>query len=65
MLYLLAARPVRFDQARARALAAGPGVTLLCGRFEGVDERVLQTRGIEEVSLGDFCHEGERSPPWP
>ena len=43
---------------RARALAAGPGVTLLCGRFEGVDERVLAARAVEEVSLGDFVLTG-------
>ena len=45
-------------QAEARRLAAGPGVTLLCGRFEGVDERVLAARAIEEVSLGDFILTG-------
>ena len=47
-----------FAQAEARRLAAGPGVTLLCGRFEGVDERVLALRAIEEVSLGDFILTG-------
>lgn len=47
-----------FDQARARVLAAGPGVTLVCGRFEGVDERVIEARGLEEVSLGDFVMTG-------
>ncbi len=41
----LAARRAASTQARARALAAGPGVTLLCGRFEGIDERVLEARG--------------------
>lgn len=46
------------DQARVRALAAGPGVTLLCGRYEGVDERVLQARGLEEVSIGDYVLSG-------
>lgn len=46
------------DQALAQSLAAGPGVTLLCGRFEGVDERVLQARGITEISLGDFVLSG-------
>ena len=51
-------RGPRFDQARARALAAGPGVTLLCGRFEGIDERVLAARAVEEVSLGDFVMTG-------
>ncbi|SLN16356.1 tRNA (guanine-N(1)-)-methyltransferase [Roseivivax jejudonensis] len=47
-----------FDQARARALAGGPGVTLICGRFEGLDERVIDHYGIEEVSLGDFVLTG-------
>ena len=41
-----------------KTLAEGPGVTLLCGRFEGVDERVLQARGVEEISLGDFVLAG-------
>ncbi len=39
-------------------LAAGAGVTLICGRFEGVDERVLEARAIEELSLGDFVLSG-------
>ncbi|MEM8741124.1 MAG: tRNA (guanosine(37)-N1)-methyltransferase TrmD, partial [Pseudomonadota bacterium] len=43
-----------FTQARAQALADSPGVTLICGRFEGIDERVLQARQIEELSIGDF-----------
>ncbi len=42
------------DQARVRGLAAGPGVRLICSRFEGVDERVLEERQVEEISLGDF-----------
>ena len=46
------------DQARVRQLAAGPGVVLLCGRFEGVDERVIEARGLEEISLGDFVLSG-------
>ncbi|MDO5606067.1 MAG: tRNA (guanosine(37)-N1)-methyltransferase TrmD [Paracoccus sp. (in: a-proteobacteria)] len=45
-------------QARARALALGPGVTLICGRFEGVDQRILDQRGIEEVSIGDYVLTG-------
>ena len=45
-------------QSRVRELAAGPGVTLLCGRFEGIDERVLEARAVEEVSLGDFVLSG-------
>ncbi len=46
------------DQARVGELAAGPGVRLICGRFEGIDERVLLVRGIEELSLGDFVLSG-------
>jgi tRNA (guanine37-N1)-methyltransferase len=47
-----------FTQATAQALARAEGVTLLCGRFEGVDERVLEARGVMEVSLGDFVLTG-------
>ncbi len=54
----LSPRGRRFDQARARRLASGPGVTLICGRFEGIDQRVLDARAIEEVSLGDFILTG-------
>src|ERR1044072_2981570 len=39
------------DQARIRALAGGPGVALLCGRYEGIDARVIEARGLEEMSL--------------
>ena len=46
------------DQALVRDLAAGPGVTLLCGRYEGVDERLLEAHALEEVSLGDFVLSG-------
>ena len=45
-------------QARARELAQGPGVILLCGRFEGMDERVLEARNVEEVSIGDYVLSG-------
>lgn len=45
-------------QARVRALARGPGVRLLCGRFEGFDQRVLEARGAEEVSIGDYVLSG-------
>jgi tRNA (guanine37-N1)-methyltransferase len=48
----------RFDQAMARDLSRCAGVTLLCGRFEGVDERVIEHYGITEVSLGDFVMTG-------
>lgn len=47
-----------FDQATARRFAGCDGLTLLCGRFEGVDQRVLDHWGIEEVSLGDFVMTG-------
>src|SRR5262249_26998910 len=57
-LILLSPRGRRLDQERVLGLSAGPGVRLLCGRFEGVDERVLEARGIEEVSLGDFVLSG-------
>ena len=46
------------DQQRVRELAASPGVRLICGRFEGVDERLLEARAVEEVSLGDFVLSG-------
>jgi tRNA (guanine37-N1)-methyltransferase len=48
----------RFDQAMARDLATCAGVTILCGRFEGVDERVITHYGMTEVSLGDFVMTG-------
>jgi tRNA (guanine37-N1)-methyltransferase len=46
------------SQARVRELAAGPGVTILCGRFEGFDERIFEGRAVEEVSLGDIVLSG-------
>lgn len=55
---LLSPRGRRFDQAMARDWAAGDGVTLICGRFEGVDQRVLDHFAIQEVSLGDFVMTG-------
>ena len=57
-LVYLSPRGAPLTQARVRALAAGPGVTLVCGRFEGVDQRVLDARGIEEVSAGDYVLSG-------
>lgn len=45
-------------QTRVRALSEGPGVVIVCGRFEGIDERVIEARGLEEVSLGDFVLSG-------
>jgi tRNA (guanine37-N1)-methyltransferase len=55
---LMSPRGRRIDQHQVHDLAAMPGVTLICGRFEGVDERVLEARGIEELSLGDFVLSG-------
>jgi len=57
-LILMSPRGRRLDQERVRRLAATPGVTLICGRFEGVDERVLEAHAIEELSLGDFVLSG-------
>jgi len=45
-------------QSRVRELVAGPGVTLLCGRFEGLDQRAIEARNLEEISLGDFVLAG-------
>lgn len=45
-------------QDRVRELAAGPGLTVLCGRYEGVDERVLEARDVQEVSVGDYILSG-------
>jgi tRNA (guanine37-N1)-methyltransferase len=55
---LLSPRGRPFGQADARRLADGPGVVLLCGRYEGVDERVLEAHRLEEISLGDFVLSG-------
>jgi len=51
-------RGAPLTQARVRALAEGPGAILLCGRFEGLDQRVVEARQIEEISLGDFVLAG-------
>jgi len=57
-LIYLSPRGRLLDQARVRALGAGPGVTLLCGRFEGIDERVIDAHKLEEISLGDYVLSG-------
>ena len=57
-LLYLSPRGERLTQARVAALALSPGVVLFCGRFEGLDERAIEARGIEEVSLGDFVLAG-------
>lgn len=55
---LMSPRGRPLDQARVRELGAGPGALILCGRFEGVDERVIEARGLEEVSIGDYVLSG-------
>jgi tRNA (guanine37-N1)-methyltransferase len=54
----LSPRGYPFMQEQARELAERPGVILLCGRFEGIDERVLLARNVEEISIGDYVLSG-------
>jgi len=55
---LMSPRGKPLSQARVRELAAGPGALIVCGRFEGVDERVIAGRGLEEISIGDYVLSG-------
>ena len=55
---LMSPRGKPLTQARVRELAAGPGAVIVCGRFEGVDQRVIDARSLEEVSIGDFILSG-------
>ncbi|MEO1041205.1 MAG: tRNA (guanosine(37)-N1)-methyltransferase TrmD [Pseudomonadota bacterium] len=55
---LLSPRGRPFDQSMAHRLADGPGALFVCGRFEGVDQRVIDARGLDEVSIGDFVLAG-------
>lgn len=55
---LLSPRGKPLTQARVVSLAAGPGVVLLCGRFEGFDERLVEARALEEISIGDYVLSG-------
>lgn len=57
-LIYLSPRGVPLRQAMVCELAGGPGVVLLCGRYEGVDQRVIEARGFVEVSIGDFVLSG-------
>ncbi|WP_027284146.1 tRNA (guanosine(37)-N1)-methyltransferase TrmD [Rubritepida flocculans] len=57
-LIYLTPRGRLLDQALVRELAAGPGVVLLCGRYEGVDQRVIEARAMREVSIGDYVLSG-------
>jgi len=54
----LSPRGALLTQARLRELAAGPGMLLFCGRFEGVDQRALDAREVEEISIGDYVLSG-------
>jgi tRNA (guanine37-N1)-methyltransferase len=55
---VMSPRGVPLTQARVAALANGPGAVILCGRFEGIDERLMEGRGFEEVSIGDYVLSG-------
>jgi tRNA (guanine37-N1)-methyltransferase len=55
---LMSPRGVPLTQPRVEALARGPGAVILCGRFEGVDQRVIEGRGFEEISVGDYVLSG-------
>ncbi len=55
---LMSPRGRPLTQARVRELAAGPGAVILCGRFEGVDQRLIEARALEEVSVGDYILSG-------
>ena len=55
---LMSPRGTPLTQSRARELALGPGAVIVCGRFEGVDQRVIDGRGLEEISIGDYVLAG-------
>ncbi|MDR3522737.1 MAG: tRNA (guanosine(37)-N1)-methyltransferase TrmD [Acetobacteraceae bacterium] len=55
---VLTPRGAPLDQQSVRRLAAGPGVVLLCGRFEGIDQRVIEARNLTEISIGDYILSG-------
>jgi tRNA (guanine37-N1)-methyltransferase len=55
---LMSPRGRRLTQSQVAAFAAGPGPLVVCGRFEGVDQRVIEARGLEEVSIGDYVLSG-------
>lgn len=61
-LVYLSPRGKRFDQATAKRWSKAEGITMICGRFEGLDERVIEHYDIEEVSLGDFVLTGGEIP---
>jgi tRNA (guanine-N1)-methyltransferase len=58
---LMSPRGRPLTQARVRELADGPGAVIVCGRFEGVDQRVIEARNLEEISIGDYVLVGRRA----
>jgi tRNA (guanine37-N1)-methyltransferase len=54
----LSPRGAPLTQSRVRSLVSGPGIMLFCGRFEGLDQRVIEARGMEEISIGDYILSG-------
>jgi tRNA (guanine37-N1)-methyltransferase len=61
-LIFLTPRGKPLTQARVRELSEGPGAILVCGRFEGIDQRVIEARGGEEISIGDYVLSGGELP---
>ena len=61
-MIVLTPRGAPLTQEKVRQLAAGPGVVLLCGRFEGIDQRVIDQRALEEISVGDYVLSGGELP---
>ncbi len=61
-LIYLSPRGIPLTQKRVRELGSGPGLILFCGRFEALDERAIASRGMEEISLGDFILSGGEIP---
>ena len=56
--FYLSPKGKKFDQKLARELSQEKSISIICGHFEGVDERILSTRNIEEISIGDFILSG-------
>lgn len=61
-LIVLTPRGAPLTQAKVRELAAGPGAILVCGRFEGIDQRVIEARQAQEISIGDYVLSGGELP---
>ncbi len=57
-LVYMTPRGQKLTQKRAHNLANGDGITIICGRFEGIDERIISSRNIEEISIGDYILSG-------